>query len=909
MGGDSEERLPFKYELCEGEANFRQTLLERIDGIKAAGSFATGNVLDSCPIPGICVDGGQPIATPLSEEAARDLASKSDKALFGNHKETLADETVRKALQISAERISFRNTQWDGFVNKLVQRVAHELGVPPVPNGSNVRAELYKHILYEPGAMFKPHKDTEKHPGMFGTLVICLPSKHTGGTVCLQHGKDSLELSTAETSAYDSYYLAWYADVTHEIKPVQTGYLWVLTYNLIVDYQNARLSASVLDSQIQSLVEALSLWETLQYPPDFLVYPLDHEYEPGNLRLSNLKGLDYQRARCLADSCDQHGEFYLFLAQLDKYLNWPNDNAGKSELICRRYLRHVCSLEGFELSPLKVSINKASLLEDINYERDPSFRAGGDNLNTFHMRIEEIYSDMVLVIVRADSLHTPFCGSGSPLGVIKVMTHLWAIVDGDTNATLQKILVRLCRIILDQGFATGEANDVYLGYVAVTAALFGDWPLFEEARRETLKAWDFVTWSTLGKLINLQGPLTEVDDIFKTLLKCGTFWGIYKGLTSFYEGFCKYNIGRENPAKAEYWKQWYSDRLIETLNMCHTYRGKEDVRAVKEIVSDHEIQYTPEQRKKVDEAVTVFVDRFKEVKEFVNDLNIELLCMLSDPKSGRKEFLCDLFSVISEFAISTFDFDLYYEYTRNLHGNTDGVIREFYKQASTRDEDSASNLLRQFSNKASEAKKDTVLRVLWPLMNELLPTVDTGSPEVQTCFQSLVETYITKTVDEEPSKPEDWARPAEVHRCYMYASACKTCPKLNLFLVDPEAKEKTIALTTTEQEHINLSFGYLETRYGVREGEVRFTKTLEGWEKGHHNWEFVVKATQDKLQKLPKDALKRALGDKYDTLMALDPIRIGRGTAQPPSRPKRKRGEANNTESGIGAAEKRLRTE
>ena len=52
---------------------------------------------------------------------------------------------------------------------------------------------------------------------MFGTLIICLPSKHTGGAVCLQHGKDSMKLSTAETSAYGPYYLAWYADVTHEV--------------------------------------------------------------------------------------------------------------------------------------------------------------------------------------------------------------------------------------------------------------------------------------------------------------------------------------------------------------------------------------------------------------------------------------------------------------------------------------------------------------------------------------------------------------------------------------------------------------------------------------------------------------------------------------------------------------------
>lgn len=52
---------------------------------------------------------------------------------------------------------------------------------------------------------------------MFGTLVICLPSEHTGGTVCLQHKGKSLELSTAETSAHNFYYLAWYTDVAHEV--------------------------------------------------------------------------------------------------------------------------------------------------------------------------------------------------------------------------------------------------------------------------------------------------------------------------------------------------------------------------------------------------------------------------------------------------------------------------------------------------------------------------------------------------------------------------------------------------------------------------------------------------------------------------------------------------------------------
>jgi hypothetical protein len=48
MGSDSENSSLHEYEeLNEDEADFQQTLLERIGEIRATGSFATGNVLDS----------------------------------------------------------------------------------------------------------------------------------------------------------------------------------------------------------------------------------------------------------------------------------------------------------------------------------------------------------------------------------------------------------------------------------------------------------------------------------------------------------------------------------------------------------------------------------------------------------------------------------------------------------------------------------------------------------------------------------------------------------------------------------------------------------------------------------------------------------------------------------------------
>lgn len=122
------------------------------------------------------------------------------------------------------------------------------------------KAELYKMLIYEKGAMFKAHTEsdtsylippvctlrslngtsrprpchhdsTEKIPGMFGTLVICLPSPHEGGDVVVKH---SGQAKTFSTSLVQPSVLCWYSDVHHEVLPVTSGYRCVLTYNLAI---------------------------------------------------------------------------------------------------------------------------------------------------------------------------------------------------------------------------------------------------------------------------------------------------------------------------------------------------------------------------------------------------------------------------------------------------------------------------------------------------------------------------------------------------------------------------------------------------------------------------------------------------------------------------------------------------
>lgn len=88
-------------------------------------------------------------------------------------------------------------------------------------------------------------------PGMFATLVICLPSEHMGGEVYLRHGQKQRIFETGPVSAFGLSALAWYSDVQHEINPVTSGYRLVFTYNLVQNQDEPKQSAAALAENYQ----------------------------------------------------------------------------------------------------------------------------------------------------------------------------------------------------------------------------------------------------------------------------------------------------------------------------------------------------------------------------------------------------------------------------------------------------------------------------------------------------------------------------------------------------------------------------------------------------------------------------------------------------------------------------------
>jgi hypothetical protein len=137
-------------ELCE-------ELDECLSNIQSDGSFALFEHLSNPPNPGIYLKNGGLIGLPLSNRDAQVIVAASHAAPFGKGEETLVDENVRKTWELSASDFELRNLAWQAFLESIVAKVSAGLGVDAT--GKGVSAELYKMLLYDKGAMFKPHQE------------------------------------------------------------------------------------------------------------------------------------------------------------------------------------------------------------------------------------------------------------------------------------------------------------------------------------------------------------------------------------------------------------------------------------------------------------------------------------------------------------------------------------------------------------------------------------------------------------------------------------------------------------------------------------------------------------------------------------------------------------------------------
>jgi hypothetical protein len=343
-----------------GAEAFKIELQECIDDVRYEGTFFNFHSFSSYVNPGLHITNYGSVGLPLTVRDAEAIAHICSPSPFGKGSHTVVDASVRKTWELDFTSFECRNPAWVVYLDSIVKQTIEELGVQV-----STRAERYKLLLYEKGAFFKAHKDSEKSPGMFGTLVICLPSEHSGGEVHLIRGGKMSVLETAKHSQYDLSTLAWYSDVQHEIKPVTSGYRLVLTYNLLQDQGIPRQTASMLDESHERLERLLRVWNKDFYPIDKLIYPLEHQYTDASLNVKSLKGRDAAKARYIESLGTKNGIFW-FLGRMTKETTEDTEYEDEDEDEKRLFLDCIVTPAGEKLSLGVADVSEDQILADAN---------------------------------------------------------------------------------------------------------------------------------------------------------------------------------------------------------------------------------------------------------------------------------------------------------------------------------------------------------------------------------------------------------------------------------------------------------------------------------------------------------------------------------------------------------------
>lgn len=295
--------------------DFKKQLLGVLNEIKGSGSFvSTGS--SGFLFPGLEIQGVGEIGFPVNPLEIKAMIKTARKAPFGKGSKTVLDTNVRSAWEIDAGQITFRNSDWNKFTENLIEHsVKPGLGI----GEHTVSASFYKLLIYEEGDFFLAHKDSEKEKGMFGTLIIGLPSRHSGGelTVKFDGRTETIDFSEA-ANQYQIPFAAFYADCEHEITPITSGYRVCLVYNLVQKKGREKIQIHQLGGYADRLAAILKTCEEDRDIPKIVL--LGHQYTPSNFTMETLKLNDRPKAEALLLAAQKAG----FYAKLGLVTSWQS---------------------------------------------------------------------------------------------------------------------------------------------------------------------------------------------------------------------------------------------------------------------------------------------------------------------------------------------------------------------------------------------------------------------------------------------------------------------------------------------------------------------------------------------------------------------------------------------------------
>ena len=278
--------------------------------------FAHGKLF--APMPRLEVDGAGMLSFPVPGSQVRSLIKEAERAPYGKGSDTRVDRSVRDCWQIGADRVRLAGTAWPDTFSRILDAAASGLGCAR----GRLDAHFYKLLIYEKEGFFSAHRDTEKAGGMIATLSIALPTAGEGGELIVSHrGREfTIDMHVEEPS--ELAFAAFYADCTHETRPVVEGHRLSLVFNLCLRAGDTDTPRDAPDyaEQVEEIAKRLVAWQRSDGATEKLVWLLDHQYSEAGLSFDTLKNADAARARNLALAAERADcELYAAIVHIEEH--------------------------------------------------------------------------------------------------------------------------------------------------------------------------------------------------------------------------------------------------------------------------------------------------------------------------------------------------------------------------------------------------------------------------------------------------------------------------------------------------------------------------------------------------------------------------------------------------------------
>ena len=357
------------------------------------GDFATGSVLSDLELhcfPHIEIQDYGILPLPINKLVFDSIKPICLQSPYGLGEETLVDVAVRNSFQLDPQQFVIKNKEFDNQIAALIEdKIKPNLGL----KGTTIFGRIYKLLIYEPGGKFAEHRDTEKHQGMFGTLIIQLPSVFTGGDLIVKHCKSSkvFHNSAPEKSSLCSF-VAHYASCPHELKEVTSGYRAALVYSLC--WEGNGIKSSPYNASTNA-VRLCNLLNEFMDKTDMFQWALDYEYSLSSIREGTVdffKGCDKNIVSAVRNALQydimQCGKdrWEFFVARADKKVNEFGDctreyggyygHRGGSEECFSKDWDEIDSIKLSNFIPLTPNTSKN---DSLAFDFDPEEAVNGDD--------------------------------------------------------------------------------------------------------------------------------------------------------------------------------------------------------------------------------------------------------------------------------------------------------------------------------------------------------------------------------------------------------------------------------------------------------------------------------------------------------------------------------------------------